>query len=131
MDATILGMSLASEATANLIRRDASAVWHPFTQQSLWVEDEPIVVDRADGMYFWDTDGNRYLDGVSSLWVNVHGHNNPVINQAIIDQLGKLDHTTFLGLTHEPGIELAGEVASDRTRRTEPSLLCRRRRQRC
>ena len=63
---------------------------------------KPIVVDRADGMYFWDTDGNRYLDGVSSLWVNVHGHNNPVINQAIIDQLGKLDHTTFLGSRTNP-----------------------------
>mgnify|MGYP003543110514 CR=1 FL=1 len=110
MDATILVMSLASEATANLIRRDATAVWHPFTQQSLWVADEPIVVDRADGMYFWDTDGNRYLDGVSSLWVNVHGHNHPTINQAIIDQLGRLDHTTFLGLTHEPGIELAEKL---------------------
>lgn len=103
-------MSMASEATANLIRRDATAVWHPFTQQSLWVADEPIVVDRADGMYFWDTDGNRYLDGVSSLWVNVHGHNHPTINQAIIDQLGRLDHTTFLGLTHEPGIELAEKL---------------------
>ncbi|HAM23127.1 MAG TPA: adenosylmethionine--8-amino-7-oxononanoate transaminase [Actinobacteria bacterium] len=101
---------MASEATANLIRRDATAVWHPFTQQSLWVADEPIVVDRADGMYFWDTDGNRYLDGVSSLWVNVHGHNHPTINQAIIDQLGRLDHTTFLGLTHEPGIELAEKL---------------------
>lgn len=110
MDATILVMSMASEATANLIRRDATAVWHPFTQQSLWVADEPIVVDRADGMYFWDTDGNRYLDGVSSLWVNVHGHNHPTINQAIIDQLGRLDHTTFLGLTHEPGIELAEKL---------------------
>ena len=103
-------MSMASEATANLIRRDATAVWHPFTQQSLWVADEPIVVDRADGMYFWDTDGNRYLDGVSSLWVNVHGHNHPTINQAIVDQLGSLDHTTFLGPTHEPGIELAEKL---------------------
>lgn len=103
-------MSSASTNTANLISRDASAIWHPFTQQSLWVGDEPIVVDRADGMYFWDTDGNRYLDGVSSLWVNVHGHNHPTINQAITDQLGKLDHTTFLGLTHEPGIELAEKL---------------------
>ncbi len=100
-------MSSGSETTADLIRRDAKSVWHPFTQQSLWVEDEPIVVDRADGMYFWDTDGNRYLDGVASLWVNVHGHNHPAINEAIISQLGRLDHTTYLGLTHEPGIELA------------------------
>lgn len=96
-----------SSRTRDLIARDAAAVWHPFTQQSLWTSDEPIVVDRAAGMYFWDTDGNRYLDGVSSLWVNVHGHARPEIDAAIVDQLGRLDHTTFLGLTHEPGIRLA------------------------
>lgn len=93
--------------TRSLIKRDASSVWHPFTQQSLWPSDDPIVVDRAEGMYFWDTDGNRYLDGVSSLWVNVHGHGVPEINAAIAQQLDRLDHTTFLGLTHEPGIALA------------------------
>ncbi|NQU35996.1 MAG: aminotransferase class III-fold pyridoxal phosphate-dependent enzyme, partial [Actinobacteria bacterium] len=100
-------MSSVSERTSALIARDAASVWHPFTQQSLWVEDSPLVVDRAEGMYFWDTDGNRYLDGVSSLWVNVHGHCHPVINDAIRRQLDVLDHTTFLGLTHEPGIGLA------------------------
>ncbi|MCB9413508.1 MAG: adenosylmethionine--8-amino-7-oxononanoate transaminase [Actinobacteria bacterium] len=93
--------------TADLIDRDASVLWHPFTQQSVWLADEPIVVDHAEGMYFTDTDGNRYLDGVSSLWVNVHGHRRPEINAAIVEQLGRLDHTTFLGLTHEPGIVLA------------------------
>lgn len=103
-------MGSTSEKTTELIRRDAAAIWHPFTQQSLWVEDEPIVVDRAHGMAFWDTDGNRYLDGVSSLWVNVHGHNHPEINQAIVEQVSRLDHTTFLGLTHEPGIELAEKL---------------------
>jgi adenosylmethionine-8-amino-7-oxononanoate aminotransferase len=103
-------MSSVSERTSMLIARDAASVWHPFTQQSLWVEDSPIVVDRAAGMYFWDTDGNRYLDGVSSLWVNVHGHCHPVINEAIRNQLETLDHTTFLGLTHEPGIELAEKL---------------------
>ncbi len=70
------------------------------------------MVDRAQGMYFWDTDGNRYLDGVSSLWVNVHGHCHPVINEAIRRQLERLDHTTFLGLTHEPGIELAEKLVA-------------------
>ncbi len=103
-------MTTASKRTRDLIERDAASVWHPFTQQSLWIEDSPIVVDRAEGMYFWDTDGRRYLDGVSSLWVNVHGHCHPVINEAITAQLGRLDHTTFLGLTHEPGIELAEKL---------------------
>ena len=106
--ATMDGMSgQASDITANLVKRDSAAVWHPFTQQSLWADDDPIVVDRAEGMYFWDTDGNRYLDGVSSLWVNVHGHRVPEIDDAIKRQLDRLDHTTFLGLTHAPGIELA------------------------
>lgn len=93
--------------TRSLIQRDSSSVWHPFTQQSLWPTDDPMVVDRAEGMYFWDTDGNQLLDGVSSLWVNVHGHSVPEINDAITQQLNRLDHTTFLGLTHEPGIQLA------------------------
>lgn len=95
-------------------------MWHPFTQQSLWLADDPIVVDRAAGMYFWDTDGNRYLDGVSSLWVNVHGHRRPEIDAAIVEQLGRLDHTTFLGLTHEPGIRLAEDLLA-----TAPAGLSR------
>ena len=93
--------------TADLVQRDLRALWHPFTQQSVWAADDPIVVDRADGMHFWDTDGNRYLDGVSSLWVTVHGHRVPEIEAAVRAQLDRLDHTTFLGLTHQPGIELA------------------------
>ncbi len=93
--------------TADLVERDLRSLWHPFTQHSVWPADEPIVVDRAEGMHFWDTDGNRYLDGVSSLWLTVHGHRVPEIDAAVREQLGRLDHTTFLGLTHEPGIELA------------------------
>ena len=108
------------DRTADLIRRDATSVWHPFTQHAQWLDDRPIVVDRAEGMYFWDTDGNRYLDGVSSLWVNVHGHSHPKINAAISAQLGRLDHTTFLGLTHEPGIELAERLLA-----TAPAGLTR------
>ncbi len=109
-----------SARTTDLIARDAAALWHPFTQQSVWVADDPIVVDHAEGMYFTDSDGNRYLDGVSSLWVNVHGHNRPEINDAIIGQLNRLDHTTFLGLTHEPGIELAEKLLA-----TAPAGLTR------
>ena len=109
-----------SGRTRDLIDRDARSVWHPFTQQSLWLADDPIVVDRADGMYFWDTDGNRYLDGVSSLWVNVHGHRRSEIDDAITAQLARLDHTTFLGLTHEPGIVLAEKLLA-----TAPAGLTR------
>ncbi len=103
-------MAKSRELTDQLVARDARSVWHPFTQQSLWLADDPIVVDRAEGMYFFDTDGNRYLDGVSSLWVNVHGHGVSEITEAIAAQAAKLDHITFLGLTHEPGIELAEKL---------------------
>jgi adenosylmethionine-8-amino-7-oxononanoate aminotransferase len=110
----------AGSRTRDLRRRDARSVWHPFTQQALWLSDDPIVVDRAEGMFFWDTDGNRFLDGVSSLWVNVHGHRRAEIDAAIVEQLGKLDHTTFLGMTHEPGIRLAEELLA-----TAPAGLSR------
>ncbi|MEI8083765.1 MAG: adenosylmethionine--8-amino-7-oxononanoate transaminase, partial [Actinomycetes bacterium] len=109
-----------SARTESLIARDVASVWHPFTQQSLWMQDDPIVVDRADGMYFWDTDGNRYLDGVSSLWVNVHGHRTPQIDDAIRAQLERLDHTTFLGMTHEPAIELTEKLLA-----TAPATMSR------
>jgi adenosylmethionine-8-amino-7-oxononanoate aminotransferase len=94
----------------DLVARDLAAVWHPFTQHALWPSDAPLVVDRASGVYLYDADGRRYLDGVSSLWVTVHGHNTPEINAAIAAQLERLDHSTFLGLTHEPGIRLAEEL---------------------
>ena len=96
--------------SAEWLARDAAAVWHPFTQQSLWLGDEPTVVDRAEGPWLFDVDGRRYLDGVSSLWVTTFGHREPEIDAAIVAQLGRLDHATFLGTTHVPGIELAEEL---------------------
>jgi adenosylmethionine---8-amino-7-oxononanoate aminotransferase len=98
---------VTTDRTRDLVARDLRHVWHPFTAQSAWAGDEPMVVDRAEGMHFWDTDGNRYLDGVSSLWLTVHGHRVPEIDAAVRAQLDRLDHATYLGLTHEPGIELA------------------------
>jgi adenosylmethionine---8-amino-7-oxononanoate aminotransferase len=95
---------------ADLIARDLQAVWHPFTQHALWPADEPLVIERASGVYLYDDEGRRYLDGVSSLWVTVHGHGEAAINDAITAQLSRLDHSTFLGLTHEPGIRAAEEL---------------------
>ncbi len=91
----------------DLIARDLAAVWHPFTQHSMWEGDEPLVIERAEGMHLIDSEGRRYLDGVSSLWVSVHGHRVPEIDAAVREQLDKVAHSTFLGLTHEPGIDLA------------------------
>ncbi|HEY7048744.1 MAG TPA: adenosylmethionine--8-amino-7-oxononanoate transaminase [Jatrophihabitantaceae bacterium] len=95
---------------ADLVARDLDAVWHPFTQHARWPADEPLVIERGSGVYLYDAEGRRYLDGVSSLWVTVHGHGEPAINEAITAQLARLDHSTFLGLTHEPGIVTAEEL---------------------
>ena len=94
------------------LKRDAASVWHPFTQHSLWLSDEPTVIDRAEGPWIIDVDGNRYLDGVSSLWVTTLGHRTPEIDDAIRAQLDRLDHSTFLGATHVPGIELAERLVA-------------------
>jgi adenosylmethionine---8-amino-7-oxononanoate aminotransferase len=95
-------------STDDLIQADREHVWHPFTQQASWCDAElPLVVDHADGTNLYDVEGNAYIDGVSSLWCNVHGHRHPAIDQAIRDQLDRVAHSTMLGLTHEPAIELA------------------------
>ncbi len=92
---------------ATLRAWDIAHVWHPFTPLADWAESEPTVIDRAEGCYLYDSEGNRYLDGVSSLWCNVHGHRHPTLDAAIVDQLGKLAHSTLLGLTHPTAVELA------------------------
>lgn len=89
------------------VERDLRHVWHPFTQHSVWGEEPPLVIDHAEGMHLVDADGRRYLDGVSSLWVTVHGHRVPEIDEAVRRQLDKVAHSTFLGLTHEPAVDLA------------------------
>jgi len=99
--------------TAELAAADRRHLWHPFTQQQGWSEEEPpIVIDRAEGTTLYDTDGNAYIDGVSSLWCNVHGHRHPAIDAAIQGQLGRVAHSTMLGLSHRPAIELAEQLVA-------------------
>jgi len=93
-----------------LAQLDHAHVWHPFTPMRQWCEKPPLVIERGDGPYLFDTDGRRYLDGVSSLWCNVHGHRVPQLDQAIRDQLDKVAHTTLLGLASPPSIELAARL---------------------
>lgn len=93
--------------SAQLEQADKHYLWHPFTQQQDWEAEPQLIIERAEGCYVIDSEGKRYLDGISSLWVNVHGHNRPEINQAIIAQLERVAHTTMLGLTHPSAIELA------------------------
>jgi len=96
--------------TRRLISKDRKFIWHPFTQMRDWQTDEFPVIERGEGCYLIDTDGRRYLDGVSSLWCNVFGHRVKEIDQAVKKQLGRIAHTTFLGLTHPPAIELAEKL---------------------
>jgi adenosylmethionine---8-amino-7-oxononanoate aminotransferase len=91
----------------DLVAADRAHLWHPFTQQEGWVEEEPLIVDRAEGTDLIDIQGRRYIDGVSSLWCNVHGHGHPRIDAALREQLDRVAHSTMLGLSHRPGIELA------------------------
>jgi adenosylmethionine-8-amino-7-oxononanoate aminotransferase len=94
-------------STDDLRRLDRQHLWHPFTPMKLWQESDPLVIVAAEGMHLIDSDGNRYLDGVSSLWCNVHGHRVPEIDEAIRRQLDKVAHTTMLGLASEPAILFA------------------------
>lgn len=89
---------------------DHRHLWHPFTQMQGWLEEEPLIVDRAEGVYLVDTLGRRYLDGVSSLWCNVHGHRVPEIDAAVRDQLDRVAHSTLLGLASTASIECAEEL---------------------
>lgn len=105
--------SLLSESenrTKELQELDKKYVWHPFTQMQDWLKDDPLIIDRAEGNYLIDTNGKRYLDGVSSLWVNVHGHHKKEIDQAVKDQIDKLSHSTLLGLANTPSVELAEKL---------------------
>ena len=90
---------------------DQQHIWHPFTPMPLWLQDQPVVIEKAHGVYLYDTDGNRYIDGVSSLWCNVHGHNHPHINAAIRRQLDHVAHSTLLGLASAPAAQLAKMLA--------------------
>ncbi len=87
--------------TADLQALDHRHVWHPFTHMSQWLDDSPLVITHGEGVYLIDSDGKRYLDGISSLWCNVHGHQVKAIDDAIRNQLTRIAHTTQLGLAND------------------------------
>jgi adenosylmethionine-8-amino-7-oxononanoate aminotransferase len=96
--------------TERLRQRDRAALWHPFTQMADWEKDAPLIIERGEGNYLFDTEGRRYFDGVSSLWVNLFGHRRKEIDEAVRAQLDRMAHSTFLGLSHPPAIELAEKL---------------------
>ena len=72
-----------------LVAWDKEHLWHPFTQMRDWLTEDPIIFERGEGVYLIDIDGNRYIDGIASMWTNVHGHNHPNLNTALKNQLDK------------------------------------------
>ena len=98
--------------TKNLINLDKQCLWHPFTQMKGWLASEPVVIESGDSFYLIDTEGRRYIDGVSSLWCNIHGHRVKKIDDAIKSQLDKIGHSTLLGLAQTKSIELAEKLVA-------------------
>jgi adenosylmethionine-8-amino-7-oxononanoate aminotransferase len=96
----------------DVVRWDHAHLWHPFTQMQEWLAEDPLVIAAGDGNYLIDADGHRYLDGVSSLWCNVHGHRRSEIDDAIRAQLDRIAHSTLLGLASPPSAELARRLAA-------------------
>ena len=98
---------------------DHRHLWHPFTPMRVWLDSPPLVIAAAEGNELIDTEGHRYLDGVSSLWCNVHGHRHPKIDAAVKAQLDQVAHSTMLGLTNVPAIARAGSPS-----RTKIGWMC-------
>jgi adenosylmethionine-8-amino-7-oxononanoate aminotransferase len=95
----------------SLLEKDKKYVWHPFTQMKEWVEDDDqLIIERGEGIKLYDTDGNEYYDGVSSIWLNVHGHQKEELDEALKKQIGKIAHSTMLGLANVPATELAEKL---------------------
>ena len=92
------------------LARDFENIWHPCTQHKDFETIKPLMVERAEGVYLFDRHGKRYLDAISSWWVNLLGHNHPRLNAALNSQLEKMAHVMFAGITHQPAIDLASSL---------------------
>ncbi|MCW3122146.1 MAG: adenosylmethionine--8-amino-7-oxononanoate transaminase [Flavipsychrobacter sp.] len=90
---------------ATIKERDSKVIWHPYTPMKAW--PEAIAIVKGEGLYLIDEDGDRYMDAISSWWVNLHGHSHPYIAQKVHDQMMELEHCIFAGFTHEPAVRLA------------------------
>jgi adenosylmethionine-8-amino-7-oxononanoate aminotransferase len=94
------------------LRKDLRHSWHPYTQMSTLATEPPMLIDRAEGLFLFDAEGNRYYDAISSWWCNVHGHGHSRIREAVARQMERLDHVLFAGVTHEPAVRLASRLAA-------------------
>lgn len=96
-----------AEENAHLEESDKRFIWHPFTQMREWLNEKPVIISEGRDCFIKDIYGNWYLDGVSSLWVNIHGHRKKEIDDAVKEQIGSIAHSTMLGLSNAPAIRLA------------------------
>src|SRR3990172_6865350 len=99
-----------NDRTCIMEEKDKEYIWHPFTQMREWVADTPLIIESGKGSYLIDTQGRRYIDGFSSVWVNIHGHRKKAIDKAITEQLKRIAHSTLLGLSNIPSILLAEKL---------------------
>ena len=106
------GISMDASDIQRLIDLDHAHVWHPFTQMQGWVEEPPLIIERGQDEFIYDVHGKEYIDGISSLWVTVHGHNRSEINTAIKEQVDKICHSTLLGQASPPSIEVAARLSA-------------------
>lgn len=91
-------------------KKDKQFVWHPYTQMKDWVQQNNKVISKGEGFHIIDSDGNRYLDGIASMWCNVWGHGQNEVTDAMIDQIKMLQHSTLFGLANEPSVNLAEKL---------------------
>lgn len=103
-------MNKKNTPSKSLAHWDRKYLWHPFTQMQEWEQETPLIIERGKGATLTDTEGRTYLDGTSSIWVNLHGHRHPILDRAIKSQLDKIAHSTLLGLSNAPAIQLAREL---------------------
>jgi adenosylmethionine-8-amino-7-oxononanoate aminotransferase len=101
-----------TEKNKDLMRRDLAVLWHPCTQMKDHESYPLIPIKNGKGVWLHDFDGNRYIDAISSWWVNIFGHANPTINAALSEQANQLEHVIFAGFSHEPGIRLAERLVA-------------------
>jgi adenosylmethionine-8-amino-7-oxononanoate aminotransferase len=98
------------EERKRLEELDRKYLWHPFTQMKEWIEENPTIITEGKDCFIRDIEGQWYIDGISSMWVNIHGHRRREIDTAIKEQLDRIAHSTLLGLANAPSAELAGEI---------------------
>lgn len=101
---------MLKEELTQLAQWDKKYLWHPFTQMQAYIQEEPLIIEKGEGSYLIDLEGKRYLDGVSSLWVNVHGHRKKELDEALKAQVDKIAHSTLLGLANVSSVLLAKKL---------------------